>query len=233
MEDDPGTAYSCLKRLAAQPGDLPDEGSFTLLSHQENNLTPEQSIEKIAQHFANISQEFLPLNYNLLPEDVQAKLRKITSESEMPELPDHDVYIKIKKSKKPKSSVPGDIPRKLVQEFGPELAGPAGKFFRNIVRTGHWPKPWRMEYGTPLKKVPNPVTEDQLRIISLTSYWSKVFEQYVVQWLMECIGDKMDWGQYGGEKGSSISHYLIEFVNYVLYNIIRIRKSRMLCRLCL
>ena len=28
----------------------------------------------------------------------------------------------------------------------------------------------------------------------------------------------MDWGQYGGEKGSSISHYLIEFVNFILYN---------------
>ena len=99
----------------------------------------------------------------------------------MPELPDHDVYQKIKKSKKPKSSVPGDIPRKLVQEFGPELACPAGIIFRNIAKTGHWPKPWRVEYGTPLKKVSNPETEDQLRIISLTSYISKVFEQYVIE----------------------------------------------------
>ena len=56
MEDDPGTAYRCLKRLAAQPGDHPDEGAFTLESHLENNLTQEQSIERIAQHFATISQ---------------------------------------------------------------------------------------------------------------------------------------------------------------------------------
>ena len=64
----------------------------------------------------------------------------------------------------------------------------------------------------------NPDTEDQLRIISLTSYLSKVMETYVVQWLMKYVGDKMDWGQYGGEKGSSISHYLVEFVNFILYN---------------
>ena len=32
------------------------------------------------------------------------------------------------------------------------------------------------------------------------------------------IGDKMDWGQYGGVRGSSISHYLIDFVNLILYN---------------
>jgi hypothetical protein len=128
------------------------------------------------------------------------------------------VFEKIRKSKKPKSSVPGDLPRKIVKEFGPELAGPAGIIFRNIVKTGHWPKAWRTEYGTPLQKVPNPETEDQLRIISLTSYLSKVFEQYVLEWLMKYVGDKMDWGQYGGEKGSSISHYLIQFVNFILYN---------------
>ena len=218
MEDDPATAYRRLKRLAAQPGDHQDEGTFTLSSHLENNLTPEQSIERIAQHFANISQEFLTLNYNLLPADVREKLDKPVSDSELPELPDHDVYLKIRKSKKPKSSVPGDVPRKIVQEFGPELATPVGKIFRNIVKTGHWPKPWRVEYGTPLKKVPHPVTEDQVRIISLTSYLSKVMEQYVVLWLLEYVGDQMDWGQYGGEKGSSISHYLIEFLNFILYN---------------
>ena len=35
---------------------------------------------------------------------------------------------------------------------------------------------------------------------------------------MEFVGDKLDWGQYGGIKGHSISHYLIEFTNFVLYN---------------
>ena len=218
MEDDPGTAYRCLKRLAAQPGDLQDEGNFTLSSHQDDNLTPEQSLEKIAQHFATISQEFEPLNTNLLPEDVQVKVSAPVSESDIPDLPDYDVFEKIQKSKKPKSSVPGDIPRKLVKEFGPELASPAGIIFRNIVKTGHWPKPWRIEHGIPLQKVSNPETEDQLRIISLTSYLSKVMEHFVVQWLMKFVGDKLDWGQYGGEKGSSIAHYLTEFVNFILYN---------------
>ena len=204
--------------MAAQPGDNQDEGSFTLLSHLEDNLTSEESIEKIAQHFASISQEFLPLNYNLLPPDVQIKLDQFISESELPEIQDHDVYLKIKKTKKPRSSVPGDLPRRIVQEFGPELAAPASKIFRNIIRTGHWPKPWRTEYGTPLQKETNPVTEDQLRVISLTNYLSKVFEQYVMIWLLEHVGKQMDWGQYGGMKGSSISHYLIEFVNHILFN---------------
>ena len=35
---------------------------------------------------------------------------------------------------------------------------------------------------------------------------------------MHYVGNKLDWAQYGGEKGSSTSHYLVEFVNFILYN---------------
>ena len=105
-----------------------------------------------------------------------------------------------------------------MKEFAPEMAAPAGHIFRNIMKTGHWPRQWRLEYGTPLQKTPNPVNEDDLRVISLTSYLSKQFEQFVVCWLLEHISDKLDWGQYGGRKATSISHYLIDFVNFILYN---------------
>ena len=149
---------------------------------------------------------------------MKRKLNEPIITKEIPQILDYQVYEQIKCSKKPRSSVPGDIPRRLVQEFGPELATPAGKIFRSIVQTGHWPKPWRVEYGTPLQKQNNPVHEDQLRIISLTSYLSKVFEQFVISWLLDCVGSQLDWGQYGGVKGSSITHYLIDFVNFVLYN---------------
>ena len=215
MEDDPGSAYKCLKRLAAQPGE--SESDFIVTSHLDANLTAEESLERLAQHFANISQEFTPLDISLLPSHVQASIKQPMID-QMPQLQDYDVYQKIKKTKKPKSSVPGDLPVKIVQEFSPELAAPASMIFQNITQTGHWPKPWRIEYGTPLRKEQNPETEDQLRIISLTNFLSKVYEQYVIQWLMVYLGDKLDWAQYGGQKGNSISHYLIELVNFILYN---------------
>ena len=37
-------------------------------------------------------------------------------------------------------------------------------------------------------------------------------------WLLEFIGEKLDFRQYGGMKGNSISHYLIEFINFILYH---------------
>ena len=215
--DDPGKAYKNLKKLGAQPGDLQEEGSFTLQSHSDENLSLEDATERIAQHFARISQEFPPLNPELLPDSVKAKLANINVD-EIPVLTEEMVWEKIAKSKKPKSTVPGDLPKRLVQEFSPELATPFCKIYQNIAKSGLWPKPWRVEIGIPLQKKPNPVDEDQLRIISLTSFFSKVFERFVVSWLLHYVGSQMDCGQFGGLKGSSISHYLIDLVNCILFN---------------
>ena len=35
-------------------------------------------------------------------------------------------------------------------------------------------------------------------------------------WLLSYIEDKIDFRQYGGLKGNSITHYLIEFINFIL-----------------
>ena len=38
----------------------------------------------------------------------------------------------------------------------------------------------------------------------------------MVMWLMDYLKDKIDFRQYGGLKGNSITHYLIEFINFIL-----------------
>ena len=128
------------------------------------------------------------------------------------------VESKISKAKKTKGGVPGDIPAKLVKEFGPELAPPLSQLFRKIATTGKWPKRWRLEQGLPLKKTPNPITEDDLRIISLTPFFSKTFEQIVLDWLLEHVSEQIDPFQYGGRKGTSSNHYLIDLITFILYN---------------
>ena len=96
------------------------------------------------------------------------------------------------------------------------MATPIGKIINKIASTGEWPQQWKLEHVVPIGKIPIPETEDDLRPISLTSFFSKVAEHFVVMWLMEFIQDKIDFRQYGGLKGNSITHYLIEFVNFIL-----------------
>jgi hypothetical protein len=114
--------------------------------------------------------------------------------------------------------VPGDLPRLITKEFSPELAKPINRIITSIVKTAQWPAQWKLEWITPIGKIPIPESEDDLRPISLTPFFSKVTEHFVVMWLLGYIEDLIDFRQYGGMKGNSITHYLIEFINFILSN---------------
>ena len=86
------------------------------------------------------------------------------------------------------------------------------------MKTNKWPSKWTIEHGIALKKIPSPETESDLRIINLSVFWSKCMESFVIDWLHKSIGHKLDFSQYGGLKGNSTSHYLIDLVNFVLFN---------------
>ena len=214
-EAKPGKAFAVLKSMGAQPGDCSDDMTFSLPNHQELGLSDQQCADSIAEHFSAISKEFNPLNPDILPARVKAKLNK---SHKLPTISEHECYQKVKAAKKPKSVIPGDLPSEIVKEFSAELANPLARLCNSIVQSATWPTQWKMEYVTPIGKIPNPQSEDDLRPISLTSFFSKVMEQFIVMWLLDFIGDQMDFRQYGGMKGNSICHYLIELINFILYH---------------
>ena len=202
-EAQPGKAFGILKSMGAQPGDCADDGTFSLPNHQELNLSDQECAERIAAHFSAISMEFAPLSPSLLPERVKVKLDTV---SNPPIISEYECYEKLRLTKKPKSVIPGDLPSTIVKEFMVELANPLSKLYNSISQLAIWPEQWKVEYVTPIGKVPLPLSEDDLRPIALTSFFSKVMEQFVVMWLLEFIGEKMDFRQYGGTKGNSICH---------------------------
>ena len=107
----PGKAFKILKRMRAPPGECDDEGAFTFLNHSEENLSTKESIERIANFFAQISQEYSPLNHELLPSRVKMKLSSGSAEqTDIPSLSEQDVWEQISRSKKTNSMVPGDLP---------------------------------------------------------------------------------------------------------------------------
>ena len=219
MEENPGKAYSAMKRMGARPGDCENHGEFTIISHQNNNLTLEESTAKVLKYFADISQQYQPLIITNLPNEVQLKLQEEVNMCDIPLIQPYQIYEKMKCCKKTKSAVPGELPARLRQLFNVELAEPAAILFNNIAQTGCWPEAWKNEYGTILKKTTNnPEDESMLRIISITHQMSTIMERFVIDWLLVYIGDKLDRDQFGGQKGHSIAHYLIEIINFVAYN---------------
>ena len=86
------------------------------------------------------------------------------------------IHEKIKKKMKKKvSTVPNDIPWKIILEFSVELAEPLSHIFNSASKKGIWPSIWKKELVTPVPKVFPPKSPDDLRKIAGTNNFSKFF----------------------------------------------------------
>ena len=209
-----GSIYPALKKLGLRPGSE-KQGWFHLPSHDE--LDPAQSAEVIAEHFCQISQEFSPLSILDLPPNIQKYLSDINIENAQI-LNADQISARIKHAKKPISQVPGDLPPKLVKEFPDLLALPLTVIFNKITTSSVYPGQWKVEHQVPIPKVDIPESEDQLRNIAKTAFFSKVYESFVAEWLMKVIKPYFDPGQCG-VKGLSTTHYLIKFLDFIHRNL--------------
>lgn len=207
-----GNIYPALKKLGLRPGDEMQH-SFVLPNHTSQNLSPAQSVEIIAEHFCSISQEYTPLNTANLAPNIQQFLSN-QDQDLVPLLSTHRVLKRIKKARKPHSIVPGDLPPRLVKSFADILAGPVTLIYNQISITAEYPEQWKVEHQIPIPKVTPPTSEDELRNISKTPFFSKVYESFIGEWLLKIVEPFLDPGQCG-LRGSSITHYLIQLLHFV------------------
>lgn len=172
-------------------------------SFDVRNLRPgvpdEGVANEVAEYFNRISSEFEPLKPWEIPRTYEREIFNITEEM---------VATRLRTMKKPKSRVEGDIFPQLVGDCANYLSIPLANIFQTIMKTYVWPIDWKREYVTviPKKSMPNDISE--LRNISCTKLFSKTFETFVLQYAKEEIEIKKN--QYGGEKGCSTSHMLID-----------------------
>ena len=212
LEGKRGSTYPAIKKLGIRPGEV-NQSTFQLPGHIELNLSSNQSAEIIAEHFSRISQEYLPLDLMNLPPNIRNYL-SCSDQTLAPILSVHEVRTRITKAKKPNGLVPGDLPRKVVQKCGDILSVPVTKIYNQITRCATFPGQWKIEHQIPIPKVSQPMDEDDLRNISKTPFFSKVYESFVGGWLLPLIKPFLDPGQFG-MKGFSITHYLIKLLEFV------------------
>ena len=209
------SSYKALRKLGVRKGDTKDD-LFTLPNHVQQNLTEEQSVERIADYFSNISQEFEPLMLDKLPPNIRNSILEAKDDTRIPKLEPYEVYYKILRAKKPNSVIKGDIPKRIVQLFSPELASPLATIYNKISSSFEYPRQWVKESQIPIPKVFPPKSEDDLRPISKTFFLSKVYESFIGEWLLSIIKPYMDPGQYG-TKGSLL---FITFSNFCTSSIL-------------
>ena len=205
-----GSAYKALRKL----GDGSNtDGNFHIPEYVEKNFSPQQSAEALADYFSRISQEFLPIDPSSFSPSLKEKLQDYTEET--PRLEEYQIYQKIRSAKKPNSMVRGDLPKNVVKEFSVELSTPLEIIFNTITSKAEYPRQWIREYQTPIPKQYPPGSEDDVRNISCTPFFSKIYEAFLSDWLLPIVQPYLDPANCGGLKGTSISHYLIRLLHFI------------------
>ena len=179
--------------------------------------TESQVADILAEHFNAISCEFKQLENDEIPK---------TYSKAVPELPIHEVALRQKKFRKPKSVVKGDIFPNLVTKYADFLAVPLTSIYNEISATKIWPDVWKEERVTVIPKCGIPTEVGQLRNISCTMLASKVYESYVLNWALSQV--KLKENQFGGSKGCGTSHLLISVWQNILEDLEDCRAATLL-----
>jgi hypothetical protein len=118
---DPGKWYSLAKKIGAIDQMTGGDAQVESLA----GLSNLESAEIIANHFAEISNRYAPIENTQLPCFLPAL--------PPPQVDEYEVYLKLRRIKKTKSVLPLDIPDKVRQKCSPVLAGPLATIINNCL----------------------------------------------------------------------------------------------------
>ena len=201
---DPAKWHQMAKKIGA--ADNMVDGDIAVESLE--GLTNARCADIIAAHFAAISNQYKPIDYSQLPAYLPAQ--------QPPQVDEFEVYLRLRKLRKSKSTLPIDVPVMLRQECSHFLAGPLTDIINTSLRQSQYPSVWKQEWVTPAPKISHPKVIKDLRKISCTSDYSKVFEGFLKDWVMEDIQKNIDPSQFGGQSGTGTEHMVVCLLDRIL-----------------
>ena len=125
---------------------------MVLSSFAEQGLSSQQSAERLADHFSAISQTVDPLAMDKFHPALQQALKEGRTDLHKPVFDQHQVYRKMCKVAKPKSTVFGDVPVQKIKQFTFEYAKPAAMMIDKIIQKSQWPSHWKVEQTIVISK---------------------------------------------------------------------------------
>ena len=137
-----------------------------------------------------MSNQYSPVDFSKLPSYLPAE--------KPPNFDESEIYMKMKKIKNTSSTHPLDLPNRLRNEYSLFLVAPLRDIINTCFEEQIFPKMWKLEYITPIPKVPNPESISQMRKISITSDFSKLFENILKEMILKDAEQHFDQSQYEG-----------------------------------
>lgn len=176
------------------------------------DVSAEEAAERINTHFATICQSLPSLNLSLLP-------TYLPQSSPPPTVHTFQVAKKLHHLKSKRSTTPIDLPLKIYKEFAPELAVPITSIINASLKQSKCPAEWKTAYVSPIPKLPNPPTLNDLRPIAITPIPSLICEDFIFSWAYNTICKKIDMKQFGNMKSTSTTHCLVSLLDFIHQNL--------------
>ena len=198
--------YSKVKRMAGQD----QKNSSDITVDELIGFTNEEQVEKIADHYASISNLYQPIKAEDFPEYLN------TQNFSPPKISVSKVSKIIRGMNKKASAVPGNLPMRVIAEFSDELSNPLAHLINTCFQQGIYPNIWKVEYVSPVPKIFPPERLKDLRKISGLLNFSKITDKALAEYIADDMQYMRDQSQYGNQKKISIQHYLVNMLHKIL-----------------
>ena len=197
--------YSELKKLTS----FDQHESEDIVVDDIKDFSVEKQAELIADKFAEVSNEYDKLKTDdiNIPEFETRDIHQFNED---------EVLSVLKGINTQKTNVVGDVPAFVYKQFADLLVRPVTNVINASIRQGTWPSICKMEIVTPVPKEHPTKSIDQLRNISGLTNLNKVFEKLIIRLVVDDMKAKIDPSQYANQKGLSIQHYLVKFIDRIL-----------------
>ena len=199
---DPRKWWSLVNKLSGK------SSGTSAISYEVDNkvLSGLELANRLNNFFVSVTSDVPALDYLAL-------LAFLPALDELPVIRPTEVYKKLLRLSPFKACGPDAIPYRILKLFASELSEPVTTIFNRTLSSGVFPSAWRDAYISPIPKA-SPVTcDNDLRSVALTACLSKVFEDFVVQWLMEDIKEHIDPNQLGSLKGVSTTFFPLDMLH--------------------
>ena len=164
--------YNIYKYLASD--EMPERWEVTQLKPDENPL---DLANELAVHFSKITNASAKLA-NAVPSSC-------TGPGLIPQIDQKNLTDMLRSSKKCNSRVNGDIPKDLINPSAEKLAEALTPIYNACLLNTTWPIAWKVETTIPIPKTISPGDFDDIRPISMTTFWSKLLESYVAKFTLD------------------------------------------------
>ena len=199
----PGEWYSKVKRMTGKK--VNDSENITV--DELASLTNKEQAEKIADHYAKLSNSYDPIN--------TVKFQKYSKIGKFCSFEPEKIKKIINGMNKKAATVKNDVPMKILDRFAEEISFPLTHVI-NATLKGKYPNLWKLETITPVPKVFPPEKLKDLRKISGLLNCSKIAEKAIGELIIKDMKPSRDLSQFGNEKKLSIQHYLIQMLHTIL-----------------